>query len=68
MTTEDVRGIERKAVCREGYTTTPRQDIGKDKIVFIEGHGDRLHTQANALDSAFLFDMRVDYDLFNAMD
>jgi len=33
----------------------------KDKIVFVEDRGDTLHTQANALDSAFLFDVRVDY-------
>ena len=33
----------------------------KDKIVFVEDRGDTLHTQANMLDSAFLFDVRVDY-------
>src|SRR5262249_5641254 len=33
----------------------------KDKVVFVEDRGDTLHTQANALDSAFLFDTRVDY-------
>lgn len=33
----------------------------KDKVVFVEDRGDTLHTQANALDSAFLFDVRVDY-------
>src|SRR5262249_21462425 len=33
----------------------------RDKIVFVEDRGDTLHTQANALDSAFLFDTRVDY-------
>jgi hypothetical protein len=29
--------------------------------VFVEDRGDTLHTQANALDSAFLFDVRADY-------
>jgi hypothetical protein len=33
----------------------------RDKIVFVEDRGDTLHTQANKLDSAFLFDVRVDY-------
>ena len=33
----------------------------RDKIVFVEDRGDTLHTQLNALDSAFLFDVRVDY-------
>jgi hypothetical protein len=38
----------------------------KDKIVFVEDRGDTLHTQANMLDSAFLFDVRVDYGAANA--
>ena len=29
--------------------------------MFVEDAGDTLHTQRNALDSAFLFDLRVDY-------
>src|SRR5262249_11214027 len=33
----------------------------RDEIVFVEDRGDTLHTQANMLDSAFLFDVRVDY-------
>jgi hypothetical protein len=33
----------------------------KDKIVFVEDAGDGLHAQRNALDSAYLFDLRVDY-------
>ena len=33
----------------------------KDEIVFVEDAGDGLHTQRNALDSAFLFDVRADY-------
>src|SRR5262249_26106671 len=32
-----------------------------NRIVFVEDRGDTLHTQHNALDSAFLFDVRVDY-------
>ena len=32
-----------------------------DHIVFVEDAGDTLHTQRNALDSAFLFDVNVDY-------
>ena len=31
------------------------------QIVFVEDRGDTLHTQHNALDSAFLFDTRADY-------
>jgi hypothetical protein len=33
----------------------------KDQIVFVEDAGDGLHTQRNALDSAYLFDVRADY-------
>ena len=32
-----------------------------DHVVFVEDAGDTLHTQRNALDSAWLFDLRVDY-------
>jgi hypothetical protein len=32
-----------------------------NKIVFVEDAGDGLHTQRNALDSAYVFDVRVDY-------
>src|SRR5689334_393891 len=32
-----------------------------DHIVFVEDAGDTLHTQRNALDSAWLFDVRTDY-------
>jgi len=31
------------------------------QIVFVEDAGDTLHTQRNALDSAFLFDLNTDY-------
>jgi hypothetical protein len=33
----------------------------KNEVVFVEDAGDTLHTQRNALDSAFLFDVRKDY-------
>jgi hypothetical protein len=33
----------------------------KDHVVFVEDRGDALHAQHNALDSAFLFDLNVDY-------
>ena len=33
----------------------------KDQIVFVEDAGDTLHTQRNALDSAFMFDVNTDY-------
>jgi len=32
-----------------------------DKVVFVEDAGDTLHTQRNALDSAYLFDLNTDY-------
>lgn len=32
-----------------------------NKIVFVEDRGDTLHTQHNALDSAWIFDVRTDY-------
>ncbi|HEY8924968.1 MAG TPA: phosphatase [Polyangia bacterium] len=35
--------------------------ISKDQIVFVEDAGDTLHAQRNGLDSAFLFDVRLDY-------
>ncbi len=33
----------------------------KDHIAFVEDAGDGLHAQRNALDSAYLFDVRADY-------
>jgi len=33
-----------------------------DHIVFVEDAGDTLHTQRNALDSAYLFDVRANYN------
>ncbi len=35
--------------------------VTANKIVFVEDAGDGLHTQRNALDSAFMFDVRLDY-------
>jgi hypothetical protein len=35
--------------------------ISKDAIVFVEDAGDGLHTQRNALDSAYIIDLTVDY-------
>ena len=35
--------------------------VSKDLIVFVEDAGDTLHTQRNALDSAWLFNVRLDY-------
>jgi secreted PhoX family phosphatase len=35
--------------------------IDGDHVAFVEDAGDTLHKQRNALDSAFLFDVRVDY-------
>jgi hypothetical protein len=34
---------------------------GENTIVFVEDAGDTLHTQRNALDSAYLFDVRKNY-------
>ncbi len=34
---------------------------GENRIVFVEDAGDTLHTQRNALDSGYLFDVRTDY-------
>jgi hypothetical protein len=33
----------------------------RNHLGFVEDAGDTLHTQRNALDSAFMFDLRVDY-------
>jgi hypothetical protein len=35
--------------------------ISKNQIVFVEDAGDTLHTQRNALDSAYAIDVTVDY-------
>src|SRR5919197_2746684 len=33
----------------------------RDRVVFVEDAGDTLHAQRNALDSAWMFDARIDY-------
>ena len=35
--------------------------VSKNDIVFVEDAGDTLHTQRNALDSAYVIDLTVDY-------
>lgn len=35
--------------------------LTKNQIVFVEDAGDGLHTQRNALDSAYVFDVNTDY-------
>jgi hypothetical protein len=35
--------------------------FSRDDIAFVEDAGDTLHTQRNALDSAYMFDVTVDY-------
>ena len=35
--------------------------VSSDQIVFVEDAGDTLHTERNALDSAWLFDVNADY-------
>lgn len=35
--------------------------LGRNHVVFVEDAGDTLHAQRNALDSAWLFDVRLDY-------
>jgi hypothetical protein len=35
--------------------------LAPNRIVFVEDAGDGLHSQLNALDSAYVFDLRIDY-------
>jgi hypothetical protein len=35
--------------------------VSRNKVVFVEDAGDTLHSQRNALDSAYLLDMRANY-------
>ena len=35
--------------------------LSKNKITFVEDAGDTLHTQRNALDSGYVFDVKTDY-------
>ena len=60
--TSDAGAIQLFYLCDVGHTGFDNTAFWtKDKVVFVEDRGDTLHTQANALDSAFLFDVRVDY-------
>jgi hypothetical protein len=40
--------------------------LSKDQVTFVEDRGDGFHTAANALDSAWIFDTRVNYGAPNA--
>ncbi|HEY5144667.1 MAG TPA: hypothetical protein VII98_14305 [Solirubrobacteraceae bacterium] len=42
--------------------------LSRNKVTFVEDAGDTLHTQRNALDSAYVFDTRVDYSATGAPD
>jgi len=42
--------------------------LSRNKLTFVEDAGDTLHTQRNALDSAYVFDTRVDYSAAGAPD
>jgi hypothetical protein len=58
----DTGAIQLFYLCDVGHTGFDNTAFWtRDKIVFVEDRGDTLHTQANSLDSAFLFDVRVDY-------
>ena len=35
--------------------------LSRDRVAFVEDAGDTLHTQRNALDSGFVFDVTADY-------
>src|SRR5262249_54622885 len=51
--------VYRSDVAHSGFDNCGFWDA--DRIVFVEDAGDNLHTQRNALDSAFLFDLNTDY-------
>ncbi len=42
--------------------------LSRNKVTFVEDAGDTLHTQRNALDSAYVLDTRVDYSAAGAPD
>ncbi len=42
--------------------------LSRNRLTFVEDAGDTLHTQRNALDSAYVFDTRVDYSAAGAPD
>ena len=39
--------------------------LTKDQLLVVEDAGDTLHTQRNALDSGYLFDVKTDYNVAN---
>jgi hypothetical protein len=49
-----------RATSTSPASTTPRF-LSKDKITFVEDAGDTLHSQRNALDSGYVFDLKTDY-------
>ena len=51
--------VYRSDVAHSGFDNCGFWDA--NRIVFVEDAGDTLHTQRNALDSAFLFDLNTDY-------
>jgi hypothetical protein len=51
--------LYRSDVAHSGFDNVSFWDA--NRVVFVEDAGDGLHTQRNALDSAFLFDVCVDY-------
>ena len=55
---DDLRALQRRPGPRAFDNTA---FLSKDQIVFVEDAGDTLHTQRNALDSAWLFDVDTDY-------
>ena len=55
--------VYRSDVMHSGFDNCAFWDA--NRIVFVEDAGDTLHTQRNALDSAFLFDLNADYSNSN---
>jgi Bacterial protein of unknown function (DUF839) len=51
--------VYRSDVAHSGFDNCAFWDA--NRIVFVEDAGDTLHTQRNALDSAFLIDLNTDY-------
>jgi hypothetical protein len=51
--------VFRSDVAHSGFDNCGFWDA--NRIVFVEDAGDTLHTQRNALDSAFMFDLNKDY-------
>jgi len=55
--------VYRSDVTHSGFDNCAFWDA--NRVVFVEDAGDTLHTQRNALDSAFLFDLNADYSNSN---